>query len=547
MKQSILFNLMEGKHYVKAGTPGAKRGPRGGYYINKDYDGFTATQSELQQNDGVLSSDDIDEVMESNTVFVIYRNQNLSSKQLNKAIDKGMDLEVLYKHQKLSPEHIDKAINKGKNLNTLYHGQKLSPENINNAIDKGKYLYDIYEYQKLTSENIDKAIDKGGRNLNSLYKFHKLSPEQINKVIDKGGRGVENLYLYQKLSPEQIGNLKAKNSKINFRYLDLLKKNKIKKSMDEVELEESKRYVEPGTPGAVRGKRGGWYIDTDGKTVSSNTVPELHNTKIVNQLINKFNSTIPSKMKNAIKGINHNYNKGIDTQNEYKMPNGEYTPERKKLHDEIIANFLQGVPSTKKPKAILVAGVPGSGKTSTLKELYNLNKYAYINADDIKELIPEYKGYNAPLIHHESTDIEKRLIKKAIKQNKSIMIDKTFKNMSKAKRILSSLKRKGYNIQMIATQLPTHKSIERAHSRFMKTGRYVPYEMIGEYAPQVNENIIKLKKVIPTKIYNTDIPMGQRPIRIEKMNEKINDEMDNIKVWNSMIESEDDAIIGGLE
>jgi hypothetical protein len=54
----------------------------------------------------------------------------------------------------------------------------------------------------------------------------------------------------------------------------------------------------------------------------------------------------------------------------YTTDDGKYKPERKKLHDEIIATFHEGKPCiNKRPAvAILTGGAPASGKTTFIKK-----------------------------------------------------------------------------------------------------------------------------------------------------------------------------------
>jgi hypothetical protein len=150
----------------------------------------------------------------------------MTPEEIDKAIEKGEDLEWLYEYQELSPAQIDKAIEKRTSLWKLYGCQKLSSYQIDRAMDIGEELYWLYGYQKLSSYQIDRAMDIGerlgplygcqklssyqidraidiGKELGSLYRLHKLSPHQIYRAIDIG-KELDVLYEYHKLSPHQI-------------------------------------------------------------------------------------------------------------------------------------------------------------------------------------------------------------------------------------------------------------------------------------------------------------------------------------------------------
>lgn len=316
-----------------------------------------------------------------------------------------------------------------------------------------------------------------------------------------------------------------------------------------MDFKESRTYIKslkdaPKGVQVKKGAKGGLYYEKDPEQKKPK-FNNIHNEKKVKDAVSEANKKLPNDIKQKIIKINQEFQKGNDTR-KHNSSEGFYSRHRRKLHDAIINEFLQDTPSFDKPKVIFVAGVPGSGKTSTLKGLHNLDNYVYINNDDIKEMLPEYQKdpLNAPLVHREASDIELRLIRKSIRNKKSIMLDKTFKSMEKTKRIIKSLKRKGYDIEMVATQLPTHESIKRAYDRMQRSGRYVPFELIAKVAPDINNNIHKLKKKIKSKIYNTNIPKGQSPIRIEKLTKNEND---SVNIWEELFDYEDDAIIEGIE
>ena len=89
----------------------------------------------------------------------------------------------------------------------------------------------------------------------------------------------------------------------------------------------------------------------------------------------------------------------------------EYTEDRLKLHKRIIENNRKGAvcQTYQQPIAILTGGVPGSGKSYFLKKYapYLVNdKILTIDADAIREKLPEYKGWNSNSTHKETRDID---------------------------------------------------------------------------------------------------------------------------------------------
>ncbi|HRT03588.1 MAG TPA: hypothetical protein P5513_06575, partial [Candidatus Diapherotrites archaeon] len=133
---------------------------------------------------------------EANRVLV---NIPMTKEEIDRYLDRGVNLKLLYQLRELSPEQIDKAIDIGKDLDWLYDNQDLTPENINHAIEKEyddfSYLNYLYACQDLTPENIDKAI-KRGEYLDYLYRYQKnLTPKQ-KEIIKKKLRIKKSRDLY---------------------------------------------------------------------------------------------------------------------------------------------------------------------------------------------------------------------------------------------------------------------------------------------------------------------------------------------------------------
>jgi Zeta toxin len=167
------------------------------------------------------------------------------------------------------------------------------------------------------------------------------------------------------------------------------------------------------------------------------------------------------------------------TAQRHKNPDGSYTPERAKLHEGIVAKMLDPAAKAKagrKPIAILVVGLPGSGKTTVVspwpKRLDIVCTEA--NSDDIQNQLPEYQGWNADLLHIESRDIlEKMLIPRAIAQGQNLLVDVTGRDPTRTRAIADALGRANYEIYLIHVHLPAGKAAFRAWRRF-RGGAFKP-------------------------------------------------------------------------
>ncbi len=188
---------------------------------------------------------------------------------------------------------------------------------------------------------------------------------------------------------------------------------------------------------------------------------------------------------------------GKDTKAEFSV-NGEYTAERKKVHKEIIDKILAEDISSKHPDIYIFGGVAGSGKSQL--ESYVGERAITINNDDIKEALAKHspspvKKYlllHASLLHEESSDIETELVKKALREKKDIILDRTLANFDKNLKLVKEFMDEGYEISTFGTQLHPHVAITRASRRFVSQGRYVPLGIIKAKGNTINRNVIKM-------------------------------------------------------
>jgi hypothetical protein len=154
--------------------------------------------------------------------------------------------------------------------------------------------------------------------------------------------------------------------------------------------------------------------------------------------------------------------------------NGNYTPEAQAEHDRIVKEMFNekaAVPEGQRPQAVFLIGSSGSGKTTSglpyLQKKGLVKEYTYINADDAKEKLSGYEGWNAPMLHEESTDIaEKELTTRAVNANHNIVFDLTGKNTDKMLAVTDWLKKHDYDIHVVHTEVPSFVSAGRCWKRY---------------------------------------------------------------------------------
>lgn len=169
------------------------------------------------------------------------------------------------------------------------------------------------------------------------------------------------------------------------------------------------------------------------------------------------------------------------TDQEFKV-NGEWTPERGALHQKIFDDILSeervraAMPAEgEDPTFIILGGRGGSGKSWFNGKVFDPSKFIVLDADEIKQKLPEYEGWNAAQVHEESGDIFDRITERAQALGLNLVHDATMKTAKKAVALVQGFKDAGYRTEAHYMYLPPPEAAKRAVSRFLgKTQRFVP-------------------------------------------------------------------------
>lgn len=202
------------------------------------------------------------------------------------------------------------------------------------------------------------------------------------------------------------------------------------------------------------------------------------------------------KVPEGRKWIEHKEGLPRDTEQHYKQ-GGDYTPERKKLHQEIIEKYVKGVepvPADKKPVALIMMGGSGSGK-STLDKGINEKDFVHVDPDAVKGDIPEYREAveasakdAAFMVHEESGTLAKEIREHAITNRKNLLLDGTGKNLKDYTETVTRLRNLGYEVTVMMPDIDVETAVSRVKRRAEKTGRLVPEAVVREIYSKVPQN-----------------------------------------------------------
>lgn len=206
---------------------------------------------------------------------------------------------------------------------------------------------------------------------------------------------------------------------------------------------------------------------------------------------------------------------------------GSYGDERSVIHEKIISEIMSiekikaATPAEgESPTFTVLGGRGGSGKSWFNGKVYDESKAIVLDADHIKGKLPEYEGWNAAMVHEESSDIFDKITNMAAERGLNIVHDATMKNTEKAVALVNRFKDMGYRTEAHYMHLPRQEAAKRAVSRFLgKTQRYVPIDIV--LSNKTNEESFDRVKGLVDKwsFRDNNVPQGQDPILISESGE----------------------------
>lgn len=208
----------------------------------------------------------------------------------------------------------------------------------------------------------------------------------------------------------------------------------------------------------------------------------------------------------------------------YVNDNGEidFSPERKKLHDQIVAYFVNGVIPSKNPTVIKMGGGTAAGKSSSIKEQKittgglsfdeikpngpkEKTSTVAINPDDVKAFMPEFidmakrrDPQAAAYVHEESSYIARR-IKAAAMEAGANLLDDGVGNGSVAKiaKEIDGYRAAGYGVVGNYITVPALEAIRRSKGRYDHGDEIVDFN--GETIKE-NGKPVKVHRFVPNSI-----------------------------------------------
>lgn len=209
----------------------------------------------------------------------------------------------------------------------------------------------------------------------------------------------------------------------------------------------------------------------------------------------------------------------------FNVRRGEPRQDRRRVHNEIVARFIESRPDVRRDrKAIVLAGPPGAGKSTAQAALIKATgtepgNWLPINADDFKDellvqarrdgtydsfLVPEevraveaagerfYPRELAALVHTESSILAKKARNEAMESGMNVIIDGTLGNEKQGRMLMDRLQAAGYDVLIADVETTQQLSEARTMGRLERgyveaengTATGLDAELGGRWVPQ---------------------------------------------------------------
>lgn len=125
---------------------------------------------------------------------------------------------------------------------------------------------------------------------------------------------------------------------------------------------------------------------------------------------------------------------------------------------------------------IFTMGLPGAGKSTTMKRLGFTSTHTAIDPDAVKESHPDYDPKNPEALHAWSKEVTERQWAQALKNGGRYIVDGTGTNAEKMVRKMRQAKAAGFNVRLVFVRVSLETALERNAAR----ERTVPEHIVIE-------------------------------------------------------------------
>lgn len=200
----------------------------------------------------------------------------------------------------------------------------------------------------------------------------------------------------------------------------------------------------------------------------------------------------------------------LDTQQVFCDASGIWSPERRRLHKQLVAAQLGNGPVAEPPVALFTIGGVGAGKTTVLRPLVHAyrrvvhgrepDSLTRIAADEVREGLPEYAaGLGSDVVQREAFAITYGPL---YEQARAARLDLVFDTIGRQappdgsgfEDSLRELKADGFEVHVLLVETPVPVCAERADCRALTVnGRLVDPQFLHQVAQEPAQALTRLR------------------------------------------------------
>jgi predicted ABC-type ATPase len=231
------------------------------------------------------------------------------------------------------------------------------------------------------------------------------------------------------------------------------------------------------------------------------------------------------------------------------LPPDEYEVYRQ----TIFSNAFTAQTQALQPKAYILAGQPGAGKSNLTRAIKNhvpsAEGFVTVDPDVFRASHPKYQEYNllddkktAEWTHEDASRVADEIRNAAIAGKFNLIVDGTLKNKKKALALVEKLKANGYEVHVLAMCVDPSVSWQGCVDRYENQkkefgyGRWVPQDVHDE---AVNSMVVSLKEIAlqgladSITINDRDGKVNNTPYTLEGEEKKESAARDIINTYNT--------------
>jgi len=158
--------------------------------------------------------------------------------------------------------------------------------------------------------------------------------------------------------------------------------------------------------------------------------------------------------------------------------------------------------SEKDPISIFMAGSPGAGKTEFSKRFLKKSGVSAvrIDADEVREVIPQYNGRNSDLVQRASALAVEYIYDHVLDKKKNMIFDATFADYEKSYNNVERSLRKGRHVEIYYLYQDPMVAWRFTKIREAVEGRFVPKEVFVRSFIDARKNVNMVKEKFGSKV-----------------------------------------------